>query len=378
MTFSVFDRRMMAKALQLARKGLYTTDPNPRVGCVLTQGDQIIGKGWHMRAGEGHAEVNALKDAHEKGGATQGATAYVTLEPCSHFGRTPPCAQALIDARVSRVVAAMQDPNPLVAGQGFRLMREAGIKAESGLLEGDAMALNCGFIKRMKTGLPWVRVKMAMSLDGRTAMASGESQWITGAASRQDVQRLRARSSTILTGAGTMLHDNPSLTVRAGELGDTLQPIAKEIVARQPVRVIISSTGHVDAESQFFQCPGEMIVVTAERVSLPEKITQNARVDHWQIDTHNNLRGLLEKLAAHGCNEVLVEAGATLAGAFVQADLFDELYIYMAPKLLGRKAKPLFDISLDKMVEQKSLTLMDTRQFGDDIRFVFQPDVMQG
>ena len=239
------DRLYLAEAIKLAYKGLYTTDPNPRVGCVVVnsagdRSDNIVGRGWHVKAGEGHAEVNALCDA---GALAEGATAYVTLEPCSHFGKTPPCADALIKAKVKRVVAAMQDPNPLVAGNGFQTLRDAGIKVDFGVLQSEAEAINPGFIKRMRSGYPLVRVKLAMSADGRTAMASGESQWITGSAARQDVQRLRARSSVIVTGSGTVNYDNPSLTIRADELGLAKFDLdkAEQIAERQPLRVVVDS-----------------------------------------------------------------------------------------------------------------------------------------
>ncbi len=381
MTFSVFDRMMMAAALQLARKGLYTTDPNPRVGCVLTQGEQIVGSGWHEHAGEGHAEVNALADARDANGGTdvnsgaKGATAYVTLEPCSHFGRTPPCAQALIDAGVRRVVAAMQDPNPLVAGKGFALLNAAGIETQSGLLDAEAQQLNPGFIKRMQTGRPWVRVKMAMSIDGRTAMASGESQWITGVAARQDVQRLRARSSAIVTGSGTVLYDNPSLTVRPDELGESLQSVAADIARRQPIRVVVSSQAEFSSELNIFQSSGDVILATAPNAMLSDALQANARISHWPLSLNEcgrpDLGALLDKLAAHGCNEVLVEAGAGLSGAFIEADLVDEIFIYMAPKLLGSRARPLFELPFDTMAEQRGLVLQEMCQLGQDIRFIF-------
>jgi len=248
----------MARALQLARKGLYSTHPNPRVGCVIVADGELVGEGWHVRAGEPHAEVHALRQAGER---ARGATAYVTLEPCSHYGRTPPCAEALVRAGVGRVVAAVQDPNPQVAGNGLALLRSAGIEVASGVLEAEARELNCGFIKRMESGLPFVRAKLAMSLDGRTAMASGESQWITGPAARAEVQRLRARSSVVLTGADTVLMDVARLTVRGAELGLDAETTALAL-QRPPLRVLVDGRLRVQLEAPFFQA-GPALVATA-------------------------------------------------------------------------------------------------------------------
>jgi diaminohydroxyphosphoribosylaminopyrimidine deaminase/5-amino-6-(5-phosphoribosylamino)uracil reductase len=376
MTFSVVDRKRMATALQLAQKGLYSTDPNPRVGCVITEGERVIGQGWHVRAGEGHAEVNALADVKRQGFSAKGATAYVTLEPCSHQGRTPPCAQALIDAGVDRVVAAMKDPNPTVSGNGFAMLEKAGIVVQHGLLEQEAKALNPGFIKRMQTGLPWVRIKMAISLDGRTAMASGESQWITGAAAREDVQRLRARSSAVLTGAGTLIQDNPSLNVRL----QAPDQIAAGITIRQPMRVVLCSDGQFpDGALNLFKHMGQVVVCTGEKVQITTMPQGQAQIDHWSLPLNSSglidLHALLVRLGEKGCNELLVEAGARLAGAFIQAGLVDEFYIYQAPTLLGSLARPAFDLPLNKMAEQYRLRLMDMRQLGDDVRFVFRQAV---
>jgi len=372
MVFSVFDRMMMAEALQLSRKGLYTTEPNPRVGCVLTQGGQIVGRGWHVQAGEGHAEVNALSEAASR---AKCATAYVTLEPCSHVGRTPPCAEALIRAGVSRVVAAMQDPNPKVAGKGFTILKEAGIQTQCGLLENESAMVNPGFIKRMKTGIPWVRVKLAMSLDGRTAMASGESQWITGAAARQDVQRLRARSSAIITGSGTVRQDNPSLTVRPGELGDSLHSHAEQITQRQPKRVILAQDANLDDKLSIFNQGGDVILVTSPQAKLSASLLSQPLLQHWVLDQGEDgylqLEALLHKLAEEECNEVMIEAGATLAGAFVASGLVDELYVYMAPTLMGSHARPLLQLPLEKMNERIGLKLQDIRQVGEDLRLIY-------
>ena len=260
------DRQWMSRALTLAARGLYTTEPNPRVGCVLVKGEQVVGEGWHVQAGEGHAEVNALAQAGEQ---ARGATAYVTLEPCSHTGKTPPCADALIKAGVSRVVAAMQDPNPLVAGQGLQRLTDAGIRVECGLLEAQARELNPGFIKRMQQGLPWVRVKLAMSLDGRTAMASGESKWITGPAARADVQRLRARSGAVISGADSVLLDDSALTVRASELGLPADE-ASAAVQRQPLRVLIDSLRRVPLDQRFFRETGPTLVISTSAEQAAE------------------------------------------------------------------------------------------------------------
>jgi len=361
------DEFYMARALQLAERGLYTTEPNPRVGCVLVRDGQIIGEGWHRRAGEGHAEIEALASVK---GSVDGATAYVTLEPCSHQGKTGPCCDALIKAGVSRVVAAMQDPNPLVAGRGFKRMQEAGVEVAFGVLQEQARALNPGFTKRMETGLPYVRIKLAMSVDGRTAMDSGESQWITGPAARSDVQKLRARSSAVVTGVGTVLHDDPSMTVRAEQLGLTSCKYvsADDVVSRQPLRVVLDSEFKTPATANIVNLPGSTWVVGAQE--LPSQNIGNAELkslpgDDGKID----LQALLKMLAKAECNEVLVEAGAVLSGAFLQAGLVDELVIYMAPKLLGSAARPLMALpSMDKMADQVNLEICDVRSVGDDWR----------
>ena len=364
---AIFDRQMMARALQLAQRGLYSTEPNPRVGCVLTRADHVVGEGWHVRAGEGHAEVNALAMAGEQ---ARGATAYVTLEPCSHTGRTPPCADALVKAGVSRVVVAMQDPNPQVSGQGLARLHAAGIAVEVGVLESEARALNPGFIKRMQRGMPFVRVKLAMSLDGRTAMASGESQWITGPDARADVQRLRARSGAVISGADAVLQDNSALTVRADELGLPAEEAAAAAL-RQPLRVLVDGRLRVPLGNRFFQqnCPALVVCkqlrgrvqdygfAGADLLTLPN-------ADQTQVD----LAALLHELAERGCNEVLVESGAGLAGAFIQAGLVDELVVYMAPRLLGSSARPLLTLPLESMAEAVQLDIIDIRAIGADWR----------
>lgn len=361
------DRKHMARAIELARCGLYTTMPNPRVGCVLVRDEQVIGEGWHVRAGEGHAEVNALADAAGRGCAVAGATAYVTLEPCSHIGRTAPCCDALINAGITRVVYAMQDPNPQVAGQGLARLKQAGIEVTGPLLESEALELNKGFIKRMTSGLPYVRCKLAMSLDGRTAMASGESQWITGAAARSDVQRLRAKSCAVVTGIDSILLDDSSLTVRANELG--LAADAAQLAAdKQPLRVVLDSQQRLPDTAKALADPSSAIVVSCgtERQSLTA-----LGVTQWQMpgeDGRIDLDALLRKLADQQCNEVLVEAGSTLAGAFVAAGLVDELIVYMAPALMGSSARPLLDLPIDTMAEKKSVVVKDIRSIGDDWR----------
>jgi len=329
----------------------------------------VVGEGAHLRAGEPHAEIHALRMA---GSLASGATAYVTLEPCSHHGRTPPCADALIQAGVTRVVAAMEDPNPLVAGQGLARMAAAGIATASGLMESQARQLNPGFISRMERGRPFVRLKLAASLDGRTAMRSGESQWITGAAARADVQRLRARSSAVVTGVGTVLHDNPSLTVRAAELGLAAEQ-AEQAARRQPLRVVLDSQLRLPADAQLLSLPGEVLVATmlepdhlraralseagARLLSLPD---ERGRID---------LGALLAALASeYQCNELLLECGATLAGAALQAGLVDELVLYMATTLLGSEARPLLELPLERMAQQYRLKLKDSCMLGDDLR----------
>lgn len=306
------DPLYMARALELARQGLYSTHPNPRVGCVLVKDGQVVGEGWHVRAGEPHAEAHALRQAGEN---ARGATAYVTLEPCSHFGRTPPCADALVGAGVARVVAAMQDPNPEVAGRGLLRLMQAGIAVQSGVLEAEARELNIGFIKRMEHGLPFVRVKLAMSLDGRTAMASGESQWITGPSARSAVQRLRARSSVVLSGADTLLADDARLNVRPDELGLNAELTALA-AARQPLRVLVDGRLRVPLESAFYQA-GPALVATCAAASARERF-QDAGHELLALPSaegHVDLHKLLLELAARGANEVLVEAGPRLAGA---------------------------------------------------------------
>ena len=357
------DLSLMARAVQLAGRGRYTTKPNPAVGCVIASGDRVIGEGWHERAGEPHAEIHALSQA---GAAAKGATAYVTLEPCSHHGRTPPCVDALILAGISRVVYAMVDPNPEVAGAGLEKLRRAGITVEGPVLGDEALELNRGFIKRHQHGMPWVTIKLAMSLDARTAMDSGESQWITGAAARSDVQRLRAQSCVIITGSGTLLHDNPSLTVRAAELG---LDNAAEIAMRQPLRVVVCGKSSLPPEATLLTDGGRTLLVMA----VEKKIPGVASLVLDRGDGSVDLAALLRHLAGLECNRVLVEAGATLAGAFVSQGLVDELIVYMAPTLLGSLARPMLVLPFDNMDQQLPLKIQDVRMVGDDLRITSEP-----
>ena len=352
------DSRWMARALQLAERGLYTTSPNPRVGCVLVKDGAVAGEGWHERAGEPHAEVHALRAA---GDAARGATAYVTLEPCSHHGRTPPCADALIEAGVARVVAAMQDPNPQVAGSGLERLRAAGIETDSGLMESAARELNIGFVARMERGLPWIRSKIAMSLDARTALANGASKWITGAAARQDVQHWRARSDAVLTGIGTVLADDPQLNVRSIE------------DAKQPLRAVVDNQLRLPPDAKLLHQPGVMVYTATQDV---EKILALEAVGARVMvlpgaDGQVDIAAVLGDLADQGCNEVLVEAGTKLNGSLLQAGLADELVLYIAPQLLGDMARGIARlgelISLDQRIE---LEWKDLRQVGRDLRII--------
>jgi len=362
----------MQHAIRLARKGLYTTDPNPAVGCVIVKHDKIIGEGWHRRAGEAHAEIHALKQAGEQ---AKDATVFVTLEPCSHTGRTPPCANALIHSGVKKVIVAMRDPNPLVAGEGLKKLRDAGIEVTSGLLESQARELNLGFIKRMENGRPFVRVKLAMSLDGRTAMASGESQWISSDASRNDVQRLRATSSAILTGIETVLADDPSMNVRmsAAEL--------KVDQVRQPKRMVLDSHLRMPLETKIASVEGQCIVYTTMNVdnrdSYPFIIEQCAALNDTldgKIDPRIDLSALMQGLAKKEINLLHVEAGSVLCGALLKNDLVDEIIIYMAPHIMGDSAKGLFHLpELAQMKDRISLKINDVRAIGNDIRITAKP-----
>ncbi|WP_086623212.1 bifunctional diaminohydroxyphosphoribosylaminopyrimidine deaminase/5-amino-6-(5-phosphoribosylamino)uracil reductase RibD [Kushneria konosiri] len=379
----------MARALHLARRGLYTTDPNPRVGCVLVRGNQIVGEGWHELTGEPHAEIHALRAAGE---AARGTTAYVTLEPCSHYGRTGPCAKALAEAGVDVVVAAMLDPNPQVSGRGIAMLEAAGVGTRVGMLEADARELNVGFISRMQRSLPHVRLKMAMSLDGRTAMASGESKWITGERARRDVQHLRARSSAILSGVASVMRDDSRLTVRVDQLGrpeSHAAQVSHERGVRQPLRVVVDSTLSLPPTSRCLTEPGRTLVATvsptgpgaldnrdhfrrretlvaagAEVVTLPAS-------SGGQVD----LEALMHYLAdVEQCNEVLLESGSRLSGAMLDAGLVNELIIYMAPILMGDEARGLLTLpGLEKLSQRRQLSIVDVRAFGPDWRIIARP-----
>ena len=348
----------MAQALRLAERGLYTTSPNPRVGCVVVRGDAVVGEGWHVRAGEAHAEVHALRAA---GDAARGATAYVTLEPCSHHGRTPPCTDALIQAGVARVVVAAQDPNPQVAGRGLKKLRAAGISVECGLMESAARELNIGFFARMTRGTPWLRSKIAMSLDGRTALANGTSQWITDAAARRDGHHWRARSCAVLTSIGTVLADDARLDVR--EVKTT----------RQPMRVVLDSHLRLPLNARILH-GGAVTVYTAsadrQRSAALERAGARVRV---LADTQGrvDLNAALRDMAEHGCNEVLVEAGSAMNGALLQAGLVDELVLYMAPQLLGDMARGMAALGeLTGLDQGIALEWQDVRNVGRDLRIV--------
>jgi diaminohydroxyphosphoribosylaminopyrimidine deaminase/5-amino-6-(5-phosphoribosylamino)uracil reductase len=357
------DYHYMARALVLAYRGLYTTDPNPRVGCVLVRDGQIVGEGWHVRAGEGHAEVLALTAA---GLQARGATAYITLEPCCHYGRTPPCTQALLAAGISRVVVAMADPNPQVSGNGLALLSTAGVAVECGVLAAAARALNPGFILRMSAQRPFVRYKLAMSLDGRTAMASGESRWITGEAARLDVQRLRARASAVMTGVATVLADDPSLNVRL--------PGA---LVRQPLRVILDTELATPPTARTLSLDGQVLIFTAVRDAERQAPLQAAGAQVYTVPRQDgglDLAAVLTELARCGVNEVHLECGATLAGAMLRAGLIDELIIYMAPLLLGDGARGLFHLpDLTRMDEGIPLDILDMRAVGRDWRITVRP-----
>lgn len=371
--WSISDRKFMARAIKLARNGLYTTDPNPRVGCVIADEEgRQISAGWHKYAGEPHAEINALNSSLA---SVKNGTAFVTLEPCSHQGKTGPCAKALIEAGLKRVVVAMEDPNPLVAGKGLQLLEEHGVEVSCGLLAQEAEELNPGFVKRMREGRPFVRIKMAVSLDGRTAMASGESQWITGPEARSVVQSLRARSSAVITGSGSVMLDDPSMTVRSEEL--SWPSIDSSVSVRQPLRVILNSDAELTGQEKIFRQPGPILVVHGENSSVSERLKSAAQVGMLALPLTGQgnipLDTLLAELAHSGCNEVLVEAGAKLAGAFFEKGLWDELVIFMAPKVLGSRARPLFDIGFDRMADSEALKLRDLRQIGADIQLTYTP-----
>lgn len=354
------DHRFMVRALRLAERGLYTTDPNPRVGCVIVRDGHIVAEGWHRRAGGPHAEIEALQAAGE---AARGATVYVTLEPCCHHGKTPPCTASLIDAGVSRVVAAQRDPNPRVLGGGLEQLAAAGIATTVGILADAAEFLNLGFFQRMRHGRPWVRGKLAMSLDGRTAMASGESRWITSPEARRDVHRLRARSSAILTGIGTVLADDPELTAR----------LDGEVELVQPLRVVLDTKLQLPKTAKVARPPGRTIVLTG---IAPASVTPWPAGDNVEIralptgtDGRVDLNAVIDWLGQVECNEVLIEAGAELNGALLRAGLIDEWIVYLAPVVLGDRGRGLFHLpGLEKMADRYELRLIETRQIGPDLK----------
>jgi diaminohydroxyphosphoribosylaminopyrimidine deaminase / 5-amino-6-(5-phosphoribosylamino)uracil reductase len=359
--FSAADYQFMARALRLAERGLLTTTPNPRVGCVIVRDGVVVGEGWHERAGEPHAEVHALRAAGEQ---ARGATAYVTLEPCNHTGRTPPCTHALIESGIKTVVAATADPNPLVAGTGLEALFGAGLETAVGLLEDQSQELNIGFFSRMTRGRPWLRMKVAASLDGKTALNNGASQWITGEAARRDGHLWRARSCAVLTGIGTVRDDNPQLTVRALE------------TSRQPRKILVDSRLEVPIDAKIFD-GSEVLIFCAsadqeKRVALKDK---NATVVELPDDTGKvDLAAMAQELGKRGMNEVLIEAGTKLNGSLIQADLIDELVIYLAPHLMGDQARGMFGMpELTALSERRALTIVDIRQIGNDIRITARP-----
>lgn len=366
----VFDTRMMARALKLARRGQYSAMPNPHVGCVLVRAGRIIGEGYTQPAGGNHAEIEALQAAQD----ASGAVAYVTLEPCSHQGKTGPCADALIAAGVTRVVAATLDPNPRVAGQGLEKLRAAGMEVEHGLLEDEARQLIPGFIARMTRGRGRVRAKLAMSLDGRTAMASGESQWITGPAARQDVQRLRAMSCAVLTGIGTVLSDDCALSVRPAELGLPAAQ-AERAAARQPLRVVLDSSLQTPPSARVLYGGGATLLCHSAGAPVPPDLSRReVTLLSLAAGQHGlDLQQLMAALSARQCNEILVESGPRLAGALLQEGLLDELIVYMAPALLGDRARPLLSLPLDAMADKVPLVIEDVRKVGQDWRITAKP-----
>lgn len=359
------DYSHMARAIRLAKRGLYSTDPNPRVGCVLVNKGKIVGEGWHERAGEPHAEIMALTAAGE---AAKDATAYISLEPCCHHGRTPPCSDALISAGISRAVVAMEDPNPQVAGKGISQLRDAGIEVESGVMTVQSELLNPGFIQRMREGKPYLRCKLAMSLDGRTAMASGESQWITGESARGDVHRLRARSSAIITGIETVLADNPSMNVRL-----------EGVEVHQPIRIVLDSQLRMPVDAKMLSLTGRTVVCTTQqdKDKVDKLIKAGAEVVQFPEENGRvSFEALMNYLVEEQVNEVMVEAGATLNGALLQAGLVDEIVIYMAPLLMGDNARSLFALpGLSQMKDRLSLTISDVRAIGKDWRIVVRPQM---
>lgn len=367
--FSLKDAEFMQLALDLAKQGEFTAAPNPAVGCVLVKNGQIVGKGFHAKAGEPHAEVMALREAGEN---ARGATAYVTLEPCAHYGRTPPCAKGLVDAGVRNVIAAMYDPNPLVAGKGLGILADAGIESAVGLLKENAEELNKGFLKRMRTGRPFVQLKLAMSIDGKTAMANGESKWITGAQARADVQQYRAKASAILSTSQTVLADNPSLNVRWVELPQEVQARYIEQNLRQPVRVILDSSHKVRSDFNLFLTDSPVWLAGKDKFQLNGFSASTEYLQLISNQGESHLQALMTELGKRQINTLWVEAGATLAGALIAENLVDELIIYMAPKLLGDQARDLCHLPyLTKLADAPLWALQLCEPIGDDLKLIY-------
>ena len=371
MSFSSFDHQCMAVALKLAAKGLFSPHPNPRVGCVITRGQNILGRGRHEYAGGEHAEIAALRDARED---VNGTTAYITLEPCSHHGRTPPCTEALLSAGVSRIVVASADPNPQVNGQGLKELRNAGLAVETGLMAGEAEVLNPGFFMRMRKGRPWVRVKTAISMDGRTALGNGDSKWISSEVSRRDVQKWRARSSAVLTGIGTVLADNPAMTVRPD---NNRHGQDRQAPGRQPLRVIADSHWRTPVDSAILADPATVIIAGTRDVAVPPELEATGAqcISLPAIAGRTDLVALLCRLAEMELNEIQVEAGGRLCGSLLKDRLVDELLIYQAPHLLGAGGPgPFTSTPLESMDQRTHLKLLETRRFGNDWRFRLVPE----
>jgi len=375
--FSSLDFQWMTRAIELAKKGLYSTKPNPAVGCVLVKNGKIVGEGWHQQAGQPHAERIALAEAGKK---AKGATAYVTLEPCSHFGRTPPCADGLVQAEVAKVIVAMKDPNPLVAGQGIKRIKDAGIDVHVGLLESEAKTVNLGFMNKMENQLPFVRLKIASSMDGRTAMENGESHWITGPESRAEVHKMRARCGALITGIGTVLADDPSLNVRLSD--EALAELNLTQENCHPIRVVLDPNLSMPLDAKMLSLPGKTILMTSRETveRSPEVVdlilNQNIEMvavaaDEDRLDIESILRYLATEADV---NDVMVESGAIVAGAFMQSGLVNELHCFIAPSLMGDAAKPMFALpGIDSMNEKLNFTIQSMDRFGEDARIILVP-----
>ena len=372
MTFTDVDHGHMARALELARRGLYNTRPNPRVGCVIVRDGVVVAEGWTLPAGGLHAEARALQMAGER---ARGATVYCTLEPCAHHGRTPPCADALIRARPERVVVAAGDPFDRVDGEGLRRLREAGIRVETGLLEAEARNLNPGFHARHERGRPWVRLKLAASLDGRTAMASGESRWITGPAARRDVQHLRARSCALVTGIGTVRGDDPRLNLRPEELSDLSEFDLAFLAEHPPLRVVLDGRLETPPHARMLDGAGALVVTGADAdPARREALARRAEVLEVSAPSGRpDLEAALIELARRDCNEVLLECGPQLAGAALAGDLVDELWLYQAPVVLGTSARPLAALDYRMMAERMRFGVREISRIGEDARWVLTP-----